>query len=230
MVTDVTDQPDDAIVKRRWTLESAAVAGIVYAVGASVALLFVLDFPSPSLSDAELEAWFADSGNRFRLLAGLNLGTFASMAFLWFVAVLRNRVGEREDKFFGTVFIGSALMYAILWVIGLASLAAIPAAIELFDETVRVDSASVGATGGLAAALLFVVIPRIQALFVLSTSTIFLRTNAAPKWLALVGYAFGVALFVFPVITKPVGIAFPIWVFVASVTVLFTKRAAHVSE
>ncbi|MBG7606086.1 MAG: hypothetical protein IZT58_15900, partial [Actinobacteria bacterium] len=101
---------------------------------------------------------------------------------------------------------------------------------ELFDETVRVDSASVGATGGLAAALLFVVIPRIQALFVLSTSTIFLRTNAAPKWLALVGYAFGVALFVFPVIIKPVGIGFPIWVFVASVTVLFTKRAAHVSE
>jgi hypothetical protein len=35
LVADVTDQSDDAIVKRRWTLESAAIAGIVYAVAAS---------------------------------------------------------------------------------------------------------------------------------------------------------------------------------------------------
>jgi uncharacterized membrane protein len=72
--------------------------------------------------------------------------------------------------------------------------------------------------------------PRIQALFVLSTSTIFMRTNAAPKWLAIIGYAFGIALFVTPVVAKPVGIGFPIWVFVASITVLVTKRGAHAAD
>ena len=221
---EMSEESDRKIVQRRWSIESVAIAGIVYAVVASAALLFMLDFPKPDLPDAELDAWFADSGNRWRLLMGLNLGTLSAAAFLWFVAVLRNRVGDREDRFFGTVFYGSAIMYAVLWITGLAALAAIPAAIELFDVEMRVDSSAVGTTGGIAAALLFVAVPRIQALFVLSTSTIFLRTNAAPKWLAYVGYAFGIALFIVPVIATPVGLGFPIWVFVASVTVLVTKR------
>jgi len=220
----VTESSDDTIVRRRWSVESAAIAGIVYAVIAAGSLLLVLDFPSPDLSDAELEAWFADSGNRRRLLLMLNLGTVAAVAFLWFVAVLRNRIGDREDRFFGTVFYGSAIMYAVFWIVGLAALASIPAAIELFDAEVRVDSASVGSIGGFAAAVLFVAGPRIQALFVLSTSTIFLRTSTAPRWLGLVGYAFGVALFLIPVVARPVGIGFPIWVFVASITVLLNKR------
>lgn len=220
----MTDGSDRKIVQRRWSIESVAIAGIVYAVVASAALLFIVDFPSPALPDAELDAWFADSGNRFRLLMGLNLGTLSAAAFLWFVAVLRNRVGDREDRFFGTVFYGSAIMYAVLWITGLAALAAIPAAIALFDEDVRVSSGEVGTIGGFAAALLLVAAPRIQALFVLSTSTIFLRTSAAPKWLAIVGYAFGIVLFVIPVVATPVGLGFPVWVFVASVTILVTKR------
>ena len=215
----------DAIVRRRWSIESAAIAGIVYAVVSSIALLFVVDFPRPDMSDTELTEWFADAGNRRGLLVGLNLGTLAAVAFLWFVAVLRNRIGDREDRFFGTVFYGSAIIHAVFWILGLASLASIPAAIELFDVTVRVDSATVGSTGGFGAAMLFVAGPRIQALFVVSTSTIFLRTSTAPEWLALIGYAFGVVLFVVPVVARPVGLGFPIWVLVSSVTVLVTKRA-----
>ena len=220
----VTGRGDDAIVRRRWSIESAAIAGIVYAILASVALLVVVDFPHPDLSDAELEAWFADGSNRRQLLVALNLGTVGAVAFLWFVAVLRNRIGDQEDRFFGTVFYGSAIMHAVFWILGLASLASIPAAIDLFDVTVRVDSASVGSTGGFAAAMLFVAGPKIQALFVVSTSTIFLRTSTAPKWLGLLGYGFGIVLFVVPVVARPVGLGFPIWVFVSSVTVLATKR------
>jgi hypothetical protein len=67
-------------------------------------------------------------------------------------------------------------------------------------------------------------------LFVLSTSTMFLRTSVAPKWLALAGYAFGAALFIVPVVAKPVGIGFPVWVFVASITVLVTKRIEDPSD
>jgi hypothetical protein len=56
----------------------------------------------------------------------------------------------------------------------------------------------------------FVAGPRMQALFVLSMSTIFLRTSTAPRGPGLVGDAFGVALFVIPVIARPVGMGFPI--------------------
>ena len=36
---------------------------------------------------------------------------FAGIAFLWFVGVLRDRVGELEDRFFATVFLGSGLLF-----------------------------------------------------------------------------------------------------------------------
>ena len=48
--------------------------------------------------------------------------------------------------------------------------------------------------------------------------------GTAPKRLGLVGYAFGAALFLIPVVAKPAGIGFPIWVVVASITVLLNKR------
>jgi hypothetical protein len=36
---------------------------------------------------------------------------FAGIAFLWFIGVLRDRLGEREDRFFATVFLGSGLLF-----------------------------------------------------------------------------------------------------------------------
>ena len=36
---------------------------------------------------------------------------FAGIAFLWFIGVLRDRLGHQEDSFFATVFFGSALLF-----------------------------------------------------------------------------------------------------------------------
>jgi hypothetical protein len=36
---------------------------------------------------------------------------FAGIAFLWFIAVMRDRLGELEDRFFTTVFLGSGLLF-----------------------------------------------------------------------------------------------------------------------
>jgi hypothetical protein len=41
----------------------------------------------------------------------LNLIPFAGVAFLWFLGVLRDRLGEKEDQFFATVFLGSGLLF-----------------------------------------------------------------------------------------------------------------------
>jgi hypothetical protein len=40
----------------------------------------------------------------------LNLIPFAGIAFLWFLGVVRDRIGEREDRFFATVVLGSGLV------------------------------------------------------------------------------------------------------------------------
>ena len=41
----------------------------------------------------------------------LNLLPFAGIAFLWFIGVLRDRMGAYEDRFFATVFLGSGLLF-----------------------------------------------------------------------------------------------------------------------
>ena len=41
----------------------------------------------------------------------LHLVPFAGLAFLWLIGVLRNRMGASEDQFFGTVFLGSGLLF-----------------------------------------------------------------------------------------------------------------------
>jgi len=57
----------------------------------------------------EAGAWLRTSANTTAL--GLNLIPFAGIAFLWFIAVLRDRLGELEDRFFATVFLGSGLLF-----------------------------------------------------------------------------------------------------------------------
>ena len=44
----------------------------------------------------------------------MNLIPFAGIAFLWFIGVLRDRIGEREDRFFATVFLGSGLLFVAM--------------------------------------------------------------------------------------------------------------------
>ncbi|WP_409187573.1 hypothetical protein [Bradyrhizobium sp. RDM4] len=44
----------------------------------------------------------------------MNLVPFAGIAFLWFVGVLRDRLGHQEDRFFATVFIGSAMLFLVM--------------------------------------------------------------------------------------------------------------------
>jgi hypothetical protein len=205
-------------------VESAAVAGIVYAILAAVAWQLLVRFPQPTMSDEALASWYAESGNRWSLILALNLAAISSVAFLWFVAVLRRRIGDREDRFFATVFLGSALVWVAVWLVGAASLAAIAVAMGLSGGgSVSQDTATLA--GGLGAGLLLVAGPRIQAIFVISTSTVFLRTGVAPRWLAFLGYVMGVGLFIFPLIIEPVGLGFPGWVLIVSVTILVIRRA-----
>jgi hypothetical protein len=52
------------------------------------------------------------SANSSTVALGLNLVPFAGIAFLWFIGVLRDRLGQLEDRFFATVFFfGSGLLF-----------------------------------------------------------------------------------------------------------------------
>ena len=49
-------------------------------------------------------------GRRSALAVALNVIPFAGIAFLWFIGVVRDQIGDREDRFFASVFLGSGLL------------------------------------------------------------------------------------------------------------------------
>jgi hypothetical protein len=142
--------------------------------------------------------------------------------FLWFVAVIRRRVGDLEDRFFATVFFGSAIVWVVVWLAGVASVAAVPLAQQM-GGTWELTADAVRVSQGLAAAWLLLIGPRIQAVFVVSTSTVFLRTSVLPKWIAYLGYALGLTLFVVPAAWRDIPFVFPLWVLVVSITILIVR-------
>ena len=60
------------------------------------------------------------------LALAMHLRAFSGIAFLWFMGVVRNRLGNLEDQFFATVFLGSGLLYvAMMFISGAVASAAI---------------------------------------------------------------------------------------------------------
>jgi hypothetical protein len=91
------------------TPRAAAVAGIAFSVIFTVALLLVRTAVPSDPNDAG--RWLTDGSRRGAVLFALGLVPFAGIAFLWFVGVVRDRVGDAEDRFFATVFLGSGLLF-----------------------------------------------------------------------------------------------------------------------
>ena len=59
--------------------------------------------------DGDSGEWF--DANRFRVNLALWLVPFAGISFLWFIGVVRDRLGDREDRFFASVMFGSGLLF-----------------------------------------------------------------------------------------------------------------------
>jgi hypothetical protein len=178
--------------------------------------------PDLSAPDSEIIAWYSDAANRALLATGLSLSILSSISFLWFVAVIRRRVGDREDQFFATVFLGSGVLLTGVMLMGSAALASPAITIDLANGRVP-DASSLAAMSGLGTTLILVVLLRIQAVFVVSTSTLALRSSAFSRWLSYLGYGIALAMFFMPILTEPVGLAFPIWVGILSTVLLLRK-------
>jgi hypothetical protein len=205
------------------SVEAAAIAGLVYAVLSAVALILLTSAPEPSASDSELVGWYSDPDNRTMLVVGLGLSVASAIAFLWFLAVIRRRVGDREDQFFSTVFLGSGILLTGVTLVGASVLASPSLTIDLADGRVP-GTGVLSSTNGLGDTLFFFVLLRVQAVFVVSTSTLAMRTGTFSRYLSYLGYVTALAMFVMPIATESVGLAFPIWVAVLSLA-LITRRA-----
>src|SRR5271170_6190322 len=89
------------------TPAAAAIAGLLFSFLLLAA--FVLLRISVPLDPQEPGSWLHANSDNVGL--AMNLVPFAGIAFLWFIGVLRDRLGQSEDRFFATVFFGSGLLF-----------------------------------------------------------------------------------------------------------------------
>ena len=88
------------------TPRAAAWAGIAFALLYGSALLLIrISVPADVGTEGE---WLVQHLGAVRI--GLTLIPFAGIAFLWFMGVIRDRLGALEDQFFSTVFFGSGIL------------------------------------------------------------------------------------------------------------------------
>ena len=202
------------------TPRSAALAGIVFSVLFTIGLVLVRKSMPADPSDAG--AWLSDDSQRRAVLRALSLVPFAGIAFLWFIAVVRDRIGASEDRFFATVFLGSGLLFIAMLFVATATTAALVSSAG--DDSQRLVDSGVWNVGRhLTFSLMNVYGLRMAAVFIIATSTILLRTGAGPRWLAGSGYVIAIVLLGLLGYYRRLEFLFPAWVMVVSLYILIAS-------
>lgn len=206
-------QQEPLIDRRLTTPRAAAIAGILFAVLLISSMVLIrISIPADPL---DAGTWLQESAHSVSL--ALNLVPFAGIAFLWFIGVLRDRIGEHEDRFFATVFLGSgllflAMLFASAAIAGglLASYGAAPS-IErgayTFGRAVTYEIANVYAM-------------KMAGVFMISTATISVRTRIMPRWVSLLTYVVALVLLLSTGFLAWAILLFPLWVLLISVYIL----------
>jgi len=207
------------------TPRAAAVAGIAFALLLGTTLVLVRISVPADAHDAP--SWLDDRWHRSTVVFALNLVPFAGLAFLWFIGVVRDRIGAAEDRLFATVFLGTGLLFVAMLFVGGA------VAGGLIEAEARRGSArfspEVWRFGRQTTYLVISVCGmRMAGAFVVVTTTIGRRLTILPRWLSVFG-AFVAVVLLFTVDSFPwVEILFPLWVLVLSVHLLVNPPATAV--
>lgn len=198
------------------TPKAAAIAGIVFAI--LLIAIFVLLRSAVPGSPTEAGEWLAEDWHQAAV--ALNLIPFAGVAFLWFIGVLRDRLGAKEDRFFATVFFGSSLLFLGL----IFTAASLVGALILVGAAVGANALAGTPTFYLARAAAFILVnvyaAKVATVFMVSTSTVVIYTKIAPRWIAILGYVLAVALLVGSYFTTSAIVVLPLWVLLISIAIL----------
>ncbi len=206
------------------TPRAAAVAGFIFSVLLIVTI--VLLRVSVPAHPAVPGSWLTDSRNRAAVVIALNLVPFAGIAFLWFIGVVRDRIGEREDRFFATVFLGSGLLFVAMLFAGAAIAGGIIA--EASSGTPSADSLVLGRS--VTAYLLNVYAIRMAAVFMLTTVTIARHTEIVSRWLTVAGLMSALVLLVGIGISPWVALLFPAWILALSIDIFAAGASPSTRE
>lgn len=202
-----------------------AISGVVCAILLSATIVLIRK--AVPADPGEPGEWLHDPTGRSAVRLALQCVPFAGLAFLWFLASVRSRIGRHEDQFFSAVQLASGLLFTAML---FATSSVVEGALTASTIDDRASAAAYQANRATAFALMNGYGLRMAAVFMAVTSTIGLRTGVFSKPLAIAGFVGAAALLVAVAVSAWLALVFPLWVAIMSVAMLYADfpiGAAH---
>ena len=195
------------------TPRAASIAGIIFAVlyGAAQVLIRI---SIPADQTAQSAAWLKTNARAVSL--ALNLVPYAGIAFLWFIGVIRDRLGVLEDRFFSTVFLGSGLLFLALTFVGAALAGGLLSSYEAGARTL-VESGVYTYGRAVMYHVINIYAIRMAGVFMISLATIWIRTGIMRRTWGFLTYALALVLMLSVGQSLWVAFIFPGWVLAISI-------------
>src|SRR5438105_15780578 len=160
------------------TPRAAAVAGIIFSVLFTASIVLIRLALPEELSGTNTAAWL--QGNTATVSLALTLVPFAGIAFLWFMGVVRDRLGTLEDQFFSTVFFGSGLLFLAMIFASAAVAGGILASYAIEPDTLTKSGVLVFGRAVMYTIMQVYAI-RMSGVFMIALATIWMRTRVMPR-------------------------------------------------
>jgi len=212
------NQEKSIIQARVTTPRAAAIAGILFSILLIASLVLVRISVPANPQDAG--AWLSGGWKNVNL--ALNLLPFAGIAFLWFIGVVRDRLGQHEDRFFATVFLGSGLLFLAMLFTSAGIAGGI---ISLYGATpgMLIDSGIYNFGRTVTYEIMNVYTMKMAGVFMITTCTLSLRTGIFPRWMAFLGLVLALFLLLSTGSFYWAPLVFPLWVLMISVYILLVN-------
>ena len=208
------------IQKRIRSPRSAALAGILFSGLLIASMLLVTG--TTQVSPAEINAEWIETRSSSVSLA-LGFVPYAGIAFFWFTGVIRDHIGDREDRFFATVFLGSGIAFVVLFFIWAATTGAVFGSFSLAADLLT--SKDIFIFGLMFRnEILGNYILRIAGVYMFSIGTIWTRSEVMPRWLTVTTYLVALFFLFFAGSIREARFIFPGWVLLTSIYILITNR------
>jgi hypothetical protein len=197
-------------------------AGIAFGVLTIVAW-YLLRVDRAGLSEAtDADAYYSDTGFGASKVAGLYLLPFAAILFLWFIVALRGWIRgtqHRRNMLISDLQLVSGVVFIGLFLVGAAAMAT--SVVVAGSDTGELSISSLQMLASFGDTLMLVMGVRIAAIFVIATASLGMTTGALPRWFNFVSYGFGLILMITPMVEASFTVAFPVWVIVLSVMLVY---------
>lgn len=218
--------PEEHAAHFRRITQGTAAAGAVFAVLFVVSMVILARTPGPRASDEAVVAFYTGDDRRLLVAVGLYLLPLSAVAFLWFIAALREWVSgsaRRLSQVLSNVQLLSGIGFIVL---ALASSAATTvAAFETEFSNAPLDPSDAREFPLFGSALLYVFAMRMAAIFVTSTTGIVRGAGVFPRWFQLVSYVVAACLFLAASRGIWLVFVFPGWVLLLSGLIVARHRS-----